>query len=257
MRTLFVIILALAAMAAHAASLGEQADSAYNKEDYRSAIELYRSSIENEGRSSDIYYNLANAYYRADKLGMAVVNYERALKLDPTNSDARANLEFVRSRIQDRPEDDSAFLSNVHHSLLSSMKANSWAWFSFAMFALLLGAVAVYIFSTNVAFRKAGFFGGIVLLFVFAYSLVVALQSASMAKSHEEAVVITPSTQLSSTPRASRTASDKVVTIHEGTKVEIIDSIATPDDPVSPKWYNVKINNSAKAWLRASDVERI
>jgi hypothetical protein len=47
------------------------------------------------------------------------------------------------------------------------------------------------------------------------------------------------------------------VTIHEGTKVEIIDSIATPDDPVSPKWYNVKINNSAKAWLRASDVERI
>lgn len=100
-------------MAAHAASLGEQADSAYNKEDYRSAIELYRSSIDNEGQSSDIYYNLANAYYRADKLGMAVVNYERALKLDPTNSDARANLEFVRSRIQDRPEDDSAFLSNV------------------------------------------------------------------------------------------------------------------------------------------------
>lgn len=257
MRALSVIILAFAAVAAQGATLGEQADSAYNKEDYRRAVELYQSSIENEGRSSDIYYNLGNAYYRADKPGKAVVNYERALRLDPTNSDARANLEFVRSRIQDRPEDDSAFLANVHHSLMMSMKTNSWAWFSFAMFVLLLAAVAVYIFSANVTLRKAGFFGGIVLLFVFGYSLVLAIESAAVARSHEEAVVVTPSTQLSSTPRASRTASDKVVTIHEGTKVEIIDSVATPDDPVSPRWYNVKINNSSKAWLRASDVERI
>ncbi|MDE6468064.1 MAG: SH3 domain-containing protein, partial [Muribaculaceae bacterium] len=54
-----------------------------------------------------------------------------------------------------------------------------------------------------------------------------------------------------------RGTSDKVVTIHEGTRVQIIDSVATPDDPVSPRWYNVKINNGTKAWLRASDVERI
>jgi hypothetical protein len=47
------------------------------------------------------------------------------------------------------------------------------------------------------------------------------------------------------------------VPIHEGTKVEIVDSVATPDDPDSAKWYDVKINNSTRAWLRASDVERI
>lgn len=258
MKKLLLIIICLAAvLSAGASSIGALADSAYNKEDYRRAIELYHQSLEQEGRASDVYYNLGNAYFRNDNLGRAVLNYERALRLDPTNSDARTNLEFVRGRIQDRPEDDSAFLSNVHHSLMGSMTPNAWAWTAFVLFLLLMGAVAVYIFSRDVALRKTGFFGGIVLICIFSYSLYLAADSVDYADSHEEAVVIAPSTQLSSAPRASRAAADKVVTIHEGTKVEIVDSVATPDDPVSPRWYNVKINNSTKAWLRASDVERI
>ena len=120
-----------------------------------------------------------------------------------------------------------------------------------------MGAVALYIFANSVALRKTGFFGGITLLVIFAYTLLAAHDSYTNARSHETAVVTVPSTQLSSTPRASKSGNDKVVTIHEGTAVEIVDSVATPDDPVSPKWYNVKINNSTKAWLRASDVERI
>ena len=117
--------------------------------------------------------------------------------------------------------------------------------------------MGLYVLSTQVTMRKVGFFDGIILLVVFGYVIFVAANASSKARSHETAVVTVPSTQLSSTPRASKTASDKVVTIHEGTSVEIIDSIATPDDPVSPKWYNVSINNNTKAWLRASDVERI
>lgn len=257
MRKIISAILLFAAFGANALTLAEQADSAYNKDDYRLAIDLYQQSLKEDGMSSDVYYNLGNAYYRSDKTGLAVVCYERALKLDPTDGDARANLEFVRSRIQDRPEDDSAFLSNLHNSLLGSMTANAWAWTAFVLFLLLLGAAALYIFSGRIVMRKTGFFSGIVLIFLFGYSLYMAWESFSYANSHEEAVVTAPSTQLSSAPRAARNSTDKVVTIHEGTKVEIIDSISTPDDPVSPKWYNVKINNSTKAWLRASDVKRI
>lgn len=257
MKKILFIILLFAAVGAKALTLAEQADSAYNKDDYRQAVELYTRSLATDGVSADVYYNLGNAYYRSDKLGMAVVCYERALKLDPTDKDARTNLTFVRSRIQDRPEDDSAFLSNVHNSLLGSMTANAWAVTAFVFFLFLLGAVALYIFSRKVPMRKTGFFGAIVFVFIFGYSLFMARESYTAANSHEEAVVITPSTQLTSAPRAARGSTDKVVTIHEGTKVEIIDSISTPDDPVSPKWYNVKINNNTKAWLRASDVERI
>lgn len=252
----FILILLCGAKIC-AMSIGQQADSAYNAEDYRLAIDLYNKSIAEEGKSSDIFFNLGNAYYRADKPGKAVVNYSRALQLDPTNEDARANLDFVRSRIQDRPEDDTAFLAKLHDSILGSMTANAWAWTAFVMFVVLMGAVALYIFSTNVTMRKAGFFGGIVVLVIFAYTLILASDAFATATSHDTAVVISPTTQLSSAPRAAKTAQDKVVTIHEGTSVEIVDSVPTPDDPVSPMWYNVKINNATKAWLRASDVERI
>lgn len=242
---------------AFAATIGERADSAYNKENYRLAIELYEQSIAGEGVSAMAYYNLGNAYFRNDNLGKAVLSYERALKLDPTDGDARQNLKFVLSRIQDRPEDDSSFFAGVHRSVVSWQHPDVWAWIAFAVFVLFAGAVSCYLFSPNIMVKKAGFFGGFILLLLFIYALVIAADSAATAQRRSEAVVVAPSTQLSSTPRASRTASDKIVTIHEGTKVSIIDSVATPDDPVSPMWYNVKLNNSTKAWLRATDVERI
>lgn len=246
-------------MAANAAALtiGEMADSAYNKEDYREAIRLYTESIEKEGKSSTAYYNLGNAYYRNDNIGKAVLCYERALRLNPTNADARQNLDFVRSRIQDRPEDDTAFIASLHRSVVASAKPDVWAWTAFVFFLLFIGAVGMYMFTNNVMLRKTGFFGGLVLFFIFIYFVWVAADAAGTAKSHESAVVTVPSTQLSSAPRSARSSSDKVVSIHEGTKVEIVDSVATPDDPVSPRWYEVKINNATRAWLRSSDVERI
>lgn len=255
---LAAIVAALTGMlGASALTVNQQADSAYNKENYRQAIDLYQQSIVADGPSSVLYYNLGNAYYRNDNLGRAVLSYERALKLNPTNKDARQNLEFVKGKIQDRPEDDTPFFASMHRSIRSSMTANAWAWTAFALFILLAGAVAVYLFTNSVVMRKTGFFGGIVLLAIFVYILGVAIDAASTARSHEAAVVVVPGTQLSSAPRQARSSADKVVSIHEGTRVEIIDSVATPDDPVSPRWYEVKINNGTQAWLRASDVERI
>lgn len=242
---------------ASALTTAQQADSAYNKEDYRLAIELYNRALAQDGASSTIYYNLGNAYFRNDKLGKAVLSYERALRINPTNKDAQTNLEFVRNRIQDKPEDDSPFLSNLHHSIVSLAKANTWAWITFTSFLLLIGSIALYIFSKDVKYRKIGFFCGLALIFIFIYLLIVANDSVKIARSHESAVVTVPSTLLNSAPRAPRGQGEKVVALHEGTVVMIIDSIATPDDPVSPYWYNVKINNGTEAWLRSSDVERI
>lgn len=251
-----IIVLCLSALSSFALTLNEQADSAYNKENYREAIALYQQSITTYGPSSTLWYNLGNAYFRNDNAGKAVLCYERALKLNPTNADARQNLEFVNSRIQDKPEDDTAFFSSMHHSIVTSASPNTWAWITFAVFVLLIAATALYIFAHSITLRKSGFFGGIILVFVCAYFLLVSSDAVDEATSNRYAVVTAPSTQLTSAPRAA-SGSDKVVTIHEGTKVEITDSVPTPDDPESKTWYNVKINNATKAWLRASDVERI
>ena len=251
---LYIFTIVLSASAATTAQL---ADSAYNGEDYRHAIDLYHQSIAEDGVSADIYYNLGNAYYRNDNTGKAILNYERALRLDPSHADACTNLSYVKSKIADKLEDDTNVLQKMHSGIMSRMSANAWAYLALAVFILLLGAVGLYIFAGQVRYRKIGFFGGVTLVFVCIYLVYMACDAAALARSHESAVVIVPSTQLTSAPRGAKSGKDKVVTIHEGTRVEIIDSVATPDDPVSPKWFNIKLNNSTKAWVRASDVERI
>lgn len=250
-------LLICASVSAAPSALNAQADSAYNKEDYGLAVSLYNESIAQDGASSGIYYNLGNAYYRDGKLGKAIVCYERSLAFDPSNEDARTNLEFVKTKIQDIPEDDSSFLSNLHKSISSAMSPDGWAWLTLALFIILLGTIAVYIFSSDVTMRKIGFFGGGIVAVAFIYTIIIAWQTAGAPSRHNEAVVIVPTTNLSSAPRSTRGKTEKVVPIHEGTKIEILDSLSTPDDPDVGKWYDIKINNSSRAWLNADDVEKI
>lgn len=254
-----LIILALlfaSTCTAAAASLSAEADSAYNKEDYARAVQLYTQILNQQGRSADVYYNLGNAWYRRGNVAQAILAYERALRVDPSHADARANLTFVNASLEDKPEDNNSVLVRIHNSVVTSATANTWAWIAAVLFLLLCGAIALYIFTSTISLRKIGFFGGIILLISFCYLLVVALNAASRIDDHSEAIVIAQSTLLNSMPRQPK-QTEKVVVLHQGTKVEIIDSVATPDDPVSPRWYNVRVNSSAEAWLRATDVERI
>lgn len=254
--TLLLFVLALGLQQSRAGYV-ESADSAYNKKQFSEALTLYRAALEKDGSSSDLYYNIGNTYYRLNDLGHAVINYKRALMLDPSNADARANLEYVKTKITDKPEDDSTFLSNVHNKIISWTSPDAWAWIAFTLFVVMICAVAAYMFSSNVTIRKVGFFGAGIMLVVVLYATLVAWSAARGLSDHDTAVVIAPTTNLRSTPASSNSKTDKVVPVHEGTELVIIDSLATPDDPATMMWYDVKINNTTRAWVSGADVERI
>ena len=78
-----------------------EGDSAYMRNDYASAIQIYESLLK-KGEAAEIYYNLGNSYYKADDIAKAILNYERALLLQPGNADIRANLEIARSKTIDK-----------------------------------------------------------------------------------------------------------------------------------------------------------
>lgn len=82
----------------------KEAETAYTKEDYGKAIELYEGLLKSNGDSPEIYYNLGNAYYKAGKTASAILNYERALVLDPGDSDVRFNLQMARQKTVDKIE---------------------------------------------------------------------------------------------------------------------------------------------------------
>lgn len=237
-------------------TLAQQADSAYNNNDYYAAVGLYHQAMNKEGTSAQLYYNLANSYYRIGKLGKSVLYYNRALAVDPSMDDARANLEFVNKQIIDKPDDDSTFLGSVHRGIMRVMSPDAWAWTAFGLFVLMLAAAALYIFSGRIALRKLGFFGGFVLIVLFIYAVVIAAQSSSLPYDHSRAVVITPTSNFSTSPGNSEEGS-KIIPVHEGTVVEIVDSITLPDQSASPLWYEVKINSSTRVWARSNDLEKI
>lgn len=256
--SLTVLAIALTANVALAAKSNvELGDAAYNKKNYDQALMYYTQALNKDGVSSDLYYNIGNTYYRKGNLGQAVLNYKRALALNPANADARINLDFVKTQITDKPEDDSTFLSNLHERIVSWFAPDTWAWVAFIVFFVLMTALALYMFGANVTLRKVGFFGGFILLAVFGYALIVAYQASRGLGDNNTAVVTAPTTNLRSEPASSNSKTDKVVPIHEGTELEIIDSLSTPDDPATPLWYNVKINNTTRAWVSAADVERV
>lgn len=71
------------------------------RNDYASAIQIYESLL-TKGEAAEIYYNLGNSYYKTDDIAKAILNYERALLLQPGNADVRANLEIARSKTIDK-----------------------------------------------------------------------------------------------------------------------------------------------------------
>lgn len=78
-------------------SLFREANEAFSRGDYDQAIAKYQQITETAGYSPAVLYNLANSYALSGKIGHAVLNFERALRLAPADSDIAGNLELVKT----------------------------------------------------------------------------------------------------------------------------------------------------------------
>lgn len=244
-------------IAAAPAATVEMADSAYNADNFQLAATLYNEVMATEGTSAKLYYNLGNTYYRLGQPGKAIIAYERALRLNPADDDARENLAFVNSRITDRPGERGTFFGNALDSIATATRSNVWAVIALVCFVLTLAGVLAYMLSSSVPLRKTGFFGGIASLIVCGICLFFASRSASLASADNIAIVTAPSTILSTVPRLPQDRNQEAMLLHEGTRVTILNSVRSTTDSVNPLWYDVEIDNAHRAWINANAVEII
>ena len=225
----------------------QNADQEYLKGNYVQAIKDYEVLLKH-GTSADLYYNLGNAYYQTENMTRAVINYERALMMAPSDKDIRFNLQMARSKTIDKvmPVSEMFFVT-WYHSAVTCLSVNGWAVLAVVSLSVALLLLLVYLFIDSIWLRKVGFFGGVAGIVIFLLSNLFAWQQKSMLLHRTGAIVVAPSAGVKSTPAENE--KDEFV-IHEGTRVDII------DDSMKD-WKEVTLADGRKGWILFSQVERI
>lgn len=224
-----------------------EGDSAYIKEDFASAIQIYESLLKN-GEAAEVYYNLGNSYYKIDEIARAILNYERALLLQPGNSDIRANLEVARAKTIDKVESvPEVFFISWIEALINSMSVDAWATWGIVSFVLFIVALYFFIFSKQILWKKLGFIsGGILLIIVISSNVFASLQKEQLLN-RNDAIVMNPSVTVRSTPSESGT---NLFILHEGRKVNIKDNSMK-------EWKEIRLEDGKVGWVPASAIEII
>lgn len=224
-----------------------EGDSAYIKNDYKSAIQIYEALLET-GEAAEVYYNLGNCYYKTNDIAKSILNYERALLLDPGNTDIRVNLEMARAKTVDKitPIPDIFFVAWIK-SLINCLSVDAWAKCGISFFILFLVAVALFFFSKQASLKKGGFIGGIVFLILVVLSNVFASQQKAVLVNRNAAIVLVPSVTVRSTPSESGTS---LFILHEGSKVELKDNSMR-------EWKEIRLEDGKVGWVPTSSIEVI
>ena len=82
-----------------------RANALYSAEQYAEASALYEKVIAAGVESGAVHFNLGNAYFKAGDVGRAVLSYERAARMIPSDPDLAANLAYARELAGDAPVD--------------------------------------------------------------------------------------------------------------------------------------------------------
>ena len=245
----FLLVLTLSALSLNAqpSQLMQKGNDAYKANDYPTAISCYEQILSNGYEAAPLYYNLGNCHYRQNEFALAILNYERALRIDPTDKETRQNLEIANSKIQDKivPLPKLLFVRGFN-AMTQWFSLNGWLTVVLILTTLLCAIFVGFRFSNSYNLRKYLLIGGGILLITLLLAVACTIATANNRNNRNEAIVMTPATIVKSSPESS--SIDKFE-LHEGTKVTIEERVG--------EWYKIAIADGNSGWIATSEIERI
>ncbi|MEA2102677.1 MAG: hypothetical protein U9P80_08930 [Thermodesulfobacteriota bacterium] len=125
-----------------------RANLAFDQGCFADASEIYQWLIKDGQADGNIYYNLGNAFFRMDQMGMAILNYERALRLMPRDPDLEFNLQYARDKSVDEVKVSSGFIGSAFFWIRAfSLAEIFWVF-------VLLNAVFFFVLLLRVFFKR-------------------------------------------------------------------------------------------------------
>jgi tetratricopeptide (TPR) repeat protein len=244
---LFFLIFANAIAAQNVDSLFIAANNLYKNGKFLDAIETYKEIEATKLVSSELYYNFGNSYYKLNKVGPTIYYYELALKIDPLNEDVKNNLVFAKRLALDAIEElPKTVLQKFNQNYLQKLSYNQWA-IVVVMLSFLAALLFLLFYFAEAPSKKRGYFVTSILSFIFLIaSLFITYNQYNYSKNNIEAIVFAEKTEVRNAPTLN---SEVVFTLHEGTKIKVLDTI--------DNWKKIKIADGKIGWIIADEIKEL
>lgn len=206
----FLGIICFPSLAADFSVEFDAANRLYEQGKFSEAAAGYEKIAESGSVSPALYFNLGNAYFKANHIGKALVAYRQAEKFSPRDPDIRANLQFARNQVQ-----NPTMTPGRLHRWLGRLTLNEWT---------MLAAIAFWVCLLSLA---AGQIRPVLKrslrTLVMASALAAAALSATVAlafTARPTAIVVGPEANVRSGPLAE---AKQMFVAHDGAELEVLD----------------------------------
>ncbi|CAM1360890.1 SH3 domain-containing protein [Tenacibaculum xiamenense] len=244
---LLLVLVSNIVSAQTADALFADANNLYRQDKYEEALTIYKQIEDTKELSSELYYNIANCYYKLNKVAPSIYNYEMALSLDPLNEDAINNLTIAHKLTLDRIEPlPKTLFQKISNNFFEKLHYNTWAYISVTL--SIIGSILFILFYLSYDSRKKRVYFTVSILsfLLLIASLMISYQQFNTYQNKKEAIIFAEEIEIKNAPTSS---SDDIFILHEGTKVSVIDSV---DD-----WKKIKLIDGKIGWMQSNNLKII
>jgi tetratricopeptide (TPR) repeat protein len=225
--------------------LFDKATTAYNNALYQEAISIYNQILEKDLHSAALYYNLGNAHYKMGEIAPSIYFYEKALLLQPGDKEILNNLSFAQNMtldaIQPLPQ---TFLHKIYQTWVYFLPMDSWSYLGIGLMILFIVGFILFKVSYHPNTKRLTLIGSLVCLFLSISASGFAYLQFHDYRSDKPAIVFEVEVVVRAEPNVVAPESFR---LHEGTKVQLIDSFG--------EWQKLKLADGQTGWIPQSTVK--
>jgi len=245
--SILLFLMANLVLAQSADSLFVKANKLYQHEEYAASLSLYEQIEAGNLASDDLYFNMANAYYKTNKVAPAIYYYEKALLLNPNHADAAYNLTFAKRMGIDNIEAlPKSIGQKFTDTIILRLSYNTWAYIAVVLSFLFALLFLLYHFSYLSVRKRIYFITSILSAIFIIMTVLFAYSNYDYAKNYKAAIVFAEQSDVKSAPTSSGEIDFE---LHEGAKVQLLESL---DD-----WRKIKIADGKIGWIPAADIREL
>ena len=244
---IFIILFTKIIFPSELESLFKEGNENYLKGKYQETIRIFESIYEKGYEGESLFYNLGNAYYRIGKVGLAILYYEKAKKLSPSDEDINYNLAFANSKIVDKIETlPKFFIFDWWENILALFSISGWTYLSYLFYLVILGSVGYYYFARSLKTQRISFYSGIVSALFLILTIIFLIVNLNRELNVKYGVIVE---QVVVTKFSPDQNSKDAFIVHEGIKVIAEDRVNN--------WVKIKLIDGKVGWLNENNLRII